>query len=123
MYTNQGERLSLCLIRWSSILCLKEDDKNGQFYTTLLSQNQVYSLKLHWAEFLDFCIVLHMYTHVGVSRPSLLIESTDSDIVSLYLGPRFVLNLIKVFEGSFGGATLYENPNYITPNAVSKILF
>ena len=38
-------------------------------------------------------------------------------------GPRFVLNLIKVFEGSFGGATLYENPNYITPNAVSKILF
>jgi ribosome biogenesis protein BRX1 len=35
-------------------------------------------------------------------------------------GPRFVLNLIKVFEGSFGGATLYENPNYITPNAVSE---
>ena len=31
-----------------------------------------------------------------------------------------MLNLIKVFEGSFGGATLYENPNYITPNAVSE---
>ena len=29
-----------------------------------------------------------------------------------------MLNLVKVFEGSFGGATLYENPNYITPNAV-----
>ncbi len=35
------------------------------------------------------------------------------------VGPRFVLNPIKVFEGSFGGATLYENPRYITPNAVS----
>ena len=35
------------------------------------------------------------------------------------LGPRFVFNLIKVFEGSFGGSTLYENPKYVTPNAVS----
>ncbi len=40
----------------------------------------------------------------------------------LHAGPRFVLNLIKVFEGSFGGATLYENPNYVTPNAVSYII-
>ena len=30
-----------------------------------------------------------------------------------------MLNPIKVFEGSFGGETLWENPNYITPNAVS----
>ncbi len=36
------------------------------------------------------------------------------------VGPRFVLNPIKVFEGSFGGATLYENPRYITPNTVSR---
>ncbi len=34
-------------------------------------------------------------------------------------GPRFALQLIKVFEGSFGGDTLYENPHYVTPNAVS----
>jgi ribosome biogenesis protein BRX1 len=33
------------------------------------------------------------------------------------IGPRFVLQLIKVFSGSFGGPTLYENPQYITPNA------
>ena len=26
--------------------------------------------------------------------------------------------MIKIFEGSFGGATLYENPSYVTPNAV-----
>lgn len=35
------------------------------------------------------------------------------------LGPRFVLQLIKVFNGSFGGDTLYENPKFVTPNAVS----
>ena len=36
------------------------------------------------------------------------------------IGPRFVLNPIKVFDGSFGGRTLYENPRYVTPNAVSQ---
>ncbi|KAJ1932709.1 Ribosome biogenesis protein brx1, partial [Linderina pennispora] len=34
------------------------------------------------------------------------------------IGPRFVLNLIRIFEGSFGGPTLYENPRYISPTAV-----
>ena len=29
-----------------------------------------------------------------------------------------MLNPIKVFNGSFGGETLWENPNYVTPNAV-----
>eukprot|EP00898_Chlorokybus_atmophyticus_P006158 jgi/Chlat1/6543/Chrsp45S06017 len=32
------------------------------------------------------------------------------------VGPRFCLNPIKVFAGSFGGPTLYENPNYVSPN-------
>ncbi|CAI5787696.1 Brix domain-containing protein 2 [Podarcis lilfordi] len=32
------------------------------------------------------------------------------------IGPRFVLNLIKIFQGSFGGPTLYENPHYQSPN-------
>ncbi|XP_070562866.1 ribosome biogenesis protein BRX1 homolog [Ptychodera flava] len=32
------------------------------------------------------------------------------------IGPRFTLNLIKVFGGSFVGPTLYENPHYMSPN-------
>jgi len=36
------------------------------------------------------------------------------------LGPRFVLNLIRVFEGSFEGSTLYENPQYQSPNEVNE---
>lgn len=35
------------------------------------------------------------------------------------IGPRFVLNLIKMFQGSFGGPTLYENPHFQSPNMVS----
>ncbi|KAJ1835549.1 Ribosome biogenesis protein brx1 [Coemansia sp. RSA 2706] len=34
------------------------------------------------------------------------------------IGPRFVLCPIRIFEGSFGGPTLYENPRYISPNTV-----
>jgi hypothetical protein len=39
-----------------------------------------------------------------------------------FLGPRFVLNPIRIFEGSFGGSTLYQNPHYVSPNDVSHVL-
>lgn len=32
------------------------------------------------------------------------------------IGPRFVLNPICVFGGSFGGPKLWENPSYVSPN-------
>ncbi|KAK8918671.1 hypothetical protein KSP39_PZI021611 [Platanthera zijinensis] len=34
------------------------------------------------------------------------------------VGPRFCLNPIKIFGGSFGGPTLYANPLYISPNLI-----
>ncbi len=33
----------------------------------------------------------------------------------MFFFDRFVLNLIKVFDGCFGGAVLYENPHYVPP--------
>ncbi|KAK0078902.1 hypothetical protein PV325_001985 [Microctonus aethiopoides] len=40
------------------------------------------------------------------------------------IGPRFVLNPVKIFSSSFGGETLWDNPFYISPakfrQAVSK---
>jgi ribosome biogenesis protein BRX1 len=33
------------------------------------------------------------------------------------IGPRFVLNPIKVFDASFSGQTLWENEKYVTPTA------
>lgn len=32
------------------------------------------------------------------------------------IGPRFDLNLIKIFDGSFNGSILYTNPHYVAPN-------
>ncbi|XP_048449712.1 ribosome biogenesis protein BRX1 homolog [Rhincodon typus] len=42
----------------------------------------------------------------------------EEDGALVEIGPRFVLNLIKIFQGSFGGPTLYENPTYQSPNMV-----
>ncbi|KAK4887588.1 hypothetical protein RN001_003859 [Aquatica leii] len=32
------------------------------------------------------------------------------------IGPRFVLNPVKIFGGSFGGPALWENPKYVSPS-------
>jgi ribosome biogenesis protein BRX1 len=38
------------------------------------------------------------------------------------IGPRFVLNPIRIFSGSFGGTTLWENPSYVSPNAMRSLV-
>lgn len=37
------------------------------------------------------------------------------------IGPRFVLNPIRIFRGSFGGQTLFQNPEFISPNEIRAI--
>ncbi|XP_077137811.1 ribosome biogenesis protein BRX1 homolog [Ranitomeya variabilis] len=46
----------------------------------------------------------------------------EEDASLVEIGPRFVLNLIKIFKGSFGGPTLYENPYYQSPNMHRRII-
>ncbi|XP_072760543.1 ribosome biogenesis protein BRX1 homolog [Anoplolepis gracilipes] len=38
------------------------------------------------------------------------------------IGPRFVLNPLKIFSGSFGNDTLWENPHYISPTKYRQLL-
>ena len=37
------------------------------------------------------------------------------------IGPRFVLNPIRIFRGSFGGQTLYVNDDFVNPNLVRSM--
>jgi len=37
------------------------------------------------------------------------------------IGPRAVLNPIKIFEGGFSGPILYENPRFVSPNALRRM--
>lgn len=46
-------------------------------------------------------------------------ESGQTVATSLIeIGPRFVLSPIRIFRGSFGGQTLYQNPEFISPNEI-----
>lgn len=38
------------------------------------------------------------------------------------IGPRFVMTPIKIFEGSFSGAVLFDNPEYVSPTAIRSAL-
>ncbi|KAF9014042.1 Brix domain-containing protein [Cyathus striatus] len=38
------------------------------------------------------------------------------------IGPRFVLTPIRIFEGAFGGATVFSNPEFISPAAVRSAI-
>jgi len=42
-----------------------------------------------------------------------LIMEEDGSLVEI--GPRFVLNPIRIFAGSFNGKTIWSNPHYVTP--------
>eukprot|EP00118_Oscarella_pearsei_P006623 m.30205 g.30205 ORF g.30205 m.30205 type:complete len:278 (+) comp31317_c0_seq4:30-863(+) len=48
-----------------------------------------------------------------------IVEETESLVE---IGPRFVLNLVRIFAGSFGGPTLFENPQYVSPNEHRRML-
>ncbi|KAJ3548160.1 hypothetical protein NM688_g5329 [Phlebia brevispora] len=38
------------------------------------------------------------------------------------IGPRFVLTPIRIFEGAFNGATVYSNPEFVSPAAVRSLI-
>lgn len=70
----------------------------------------------------------HLF-HFGVAdgriwfRSYQIIENSESDIqldgMSLVeIGPRFVLNPVRLFSGSFGGQTLWINDNFMTSAAI-----
>lgn len=43
-------------------------------------------------------------------------SSTSTSLVEI--GPRFVLNPIRIFRGAFGGQTLFQSPDYVSPNEI-----
>ncbi|AQZ11500.1 BRX1 (YOL077C) [Zygosaccharomyces parabailii] len=45
-------------------------------------------------------------------------EGEEEDISLVEIGPRFVMTVILILEGSFGGPKIYENKQYVSPNVV-----
>eukprot|EP00753_Platysulcus_tardus_P000639 PLAT10609.1.p2 GENE.PLAT10609.1~~PLAT10609.1.p2 ORF type:complete len:434 (-),score=200.51 PLAT10609.1:107-1309(-) len=48
---------------------------------------------------------------------------SGKDLLQLVeIGPRFVLNVVRIFAGAFGGPTLYQNPEYVSPSEARRRL-
>lgn len=48
-------------------------------------------------------------------------DGDDVDKLQLIeIGPRFSLNLIRIFDGPLGGKTIYQNANYVSPAFIRK---
>ncbi|KAL8087798.1 hypothetical protein AgCh_037806 [Apium graveolens] len=62
------------------------------------------------------------FRNYQISCPRTEAETIDQEglkkMTLVEVGPRFCLNPIKIFGGSFGGQTLYENPFYVSPNQI-----
>lgn len=53
--------------------------------------------------------------HQGTEK---LAKGALEKMTLIEVGPRFCLHPIKIFNGSFGGQMIYENPFYVSPNLV-----
>lgn len=105
----------------------------------LLSFDQSFTADPHWQVIKELFIQIfgvpnhhpksqpffdHVYTFCVVDgkiwfRNFQILEETGS---LAEIGPRMVLNPIKLFDGSFCGQTLWENGRYITPNSKRSML-
>jgi len=65
-----------------------------------------------------------MLTHCDVSQIAHeSVEGTkSSEPVLVEIGPRFVLNPVRVFQGSFSGQTIWENSKYQSPNQIRAMI-
>lgn len=59
------------------------------------------------------CIGIRNYQIVEKSEKKTA-DGNNTNLVEI--GPRMVLIPIRIFAGALGGATLYQNPAYVSPN-------
>ncbi|RWS04010.1 ribosome biogenesis protein BRX1-like protein [Dinothrombium tinctorium] len=69
--------------------------------------------------FVDHILTFTVLDHRIWFRNYQIVEE-DGSLIEI--GPRFVLNPIKVFEGSFGGPVIYSNPHYVSPNKFRQMI-
>jgi ribosome biogenesis protein BRX1 len=58
------------------------------------------------------------FRHYQISPETPDMENAPDSQVLTEIGPRFVLDPIRIFSGSFGGPTLYANAFYMSPTAL-----
>jgi len=69
--------------------------------------------------FIDHCINFYIHDdHIWFRNYQIVNPVTGGDPSLVEIGPRFVLNPVKILSGSFFGGLLYINPKYVSPAAL-----
>ncbi|WIA41576.1 hypothetical protein OEZ86_008940 [Tetradesmus obliquus] len=66
----------------------------------------------------DGCVWLRNYQ---VVMPLDKKKADPSNVTLVEVGPRAALRPIRIFEGSFGGPVLYDNPEFVAPNVMRRL--
>jgi len=66
----------------------------------------------------NYQILEEQPTNAREAREERKNTGSDRQTNLVEIGPRFVLNPIRIFRGSFGGQTLYQNTDYVNPNVI-----
>jgi ribosome biogenesis protein BRX1 len=57
---------------------------------------------------------------IWIRNYQILGEGGEEEMRLVEIGPRFVLTVIRIFEGSFGGVSVYSNGGFIRPGWIRK---
>ena len=82
----------------------KNHPKSKPFFDHVISFN-----------YFDEKIWFRHYQILNQQEEKFTAEDDIEKLVLIEIGPRFTMNPIKSFEGSIGGAALWQNANYIAP--------
>ena len=69
---------------------------------------------------IDNQIFIRVYQILNELKEKFTNVDQEEKIQLLEIGPRFSLNLIRIFNDSLGGKTIYLNKNYIAPGSLIK---
>lgn len=67
--------------------------------------------------FIDHSLNFYIHDdHIWFRNYQITGEDAEASTALVEIGPRFVLNPIKILSGSFFGTVLWENPKYVAPS-------
>jgi len=70
--------------------------------------------------FIDNNIFFRNYQILNEIKEKYKNEDSEEKINLLEIGPRFTMEIIRIFNNALGGKTLYLNKNYISPKRILK---
>ena len=69
----------------------------------------------------NYQIVVQQPTNALEAHQAKKRDGQEDSTSLVEIGPRFVLNPIRIFRGSFGGQTLFQNPDFVSPNEIRAV--